>query len=333
MNKNYIVTLFFLLLTLSVLKAQPFNNFISLNGQTDYVEIPNNPAFHIQGDVTLEAWFRFPDMDIPINTPIFLNCIHPDNWGVFIGLGEEENGRKWANFSVVINHTQYDVRTITPLQPKTWYYLTGIREEDEIRIYLNGMLDSTLSIPFGDLRFGNGVNRIGHSQNEANDFYTGDIDEVRVWNIARTQDDITAAMNQELEGNEQGLVAYYKLNEIGSGEGIAVTNSASFLGSLAGGITFGTGNTPVFGTIVDIEKAYFNNEISISPNPTTNNLHVKLPVNTSYHLQVFNQYGLKVLDKLKTDDFENISSLPSGVYYATITLKNEQIITEKFIKL
>ena len=47
-------------------------------------------------------------------------------------------------------------------------------------------------------------------------YFDGRIDEVRIWNIAREQDDIAADMNSTLFGNENGLVAYYHFNE---GEG------------------------------------------------------------------------------------------------------------------
>jgi hypothetical protein len=47
--------------------------------------------------------------------------------------------------------------------------------------------------------------------------FDGDIDEVRIWNIARTREQIQNDMHWELSGSEPGLVAYYKFNE-GSGQ-------------------------------------------------------------------------------------------------------------------
>jgi Concanavalin A-like lectin/glucanases superfamily len=48
--------------------------------------------------------------------------------------------------------------------------------------------------------------------------FLGYIDEVRVWDVARSQADIVAFMNTPLTGNEAGLVSYYDFNE-GSGGG------------------------------------------------------------------------------------------------------------------
>jgi len=44
-------------------------------------------------------------------------------------------------------------------------------------------------------------------------FLNGKIDEVRVWNTARTATEIRNAMYNELAGSETGLVLYYKLDE------------------------------------------------------------------------------------------------------------------------
>ena len=51
------------------------------------------------------------------------------------------------------------------------------------------------------------------SLNGASYFLTGTIDELRVWNVARTQAQIQAAKGTELTGTETGLVAYYPFNQ------------------------------------------------------------------------------------------------------------------------
>ncbi len=48
---------------------------------------------------------------------------------------------------------------------------------------------------------------------EETDPFHGEIDEVRIWNIARSAGEIAANMNTELSGAENGLVAYYKMDD------------------------------------------------------------------------------------------------------------------------
>ncbi|MEK9164129.1 MAG: LamG-like jellyroll fold domain-containing protein, partial [Chloroflexota bacterium] len=44
-------------------------------------------------------------------------------------------------------------------------------------------------------------------------YFAGMLDELRVWNVARTQEEIKAAMNGELTGSEPGLAGYWKFND------------------------------------------------------------------------------------------------------------------------
>ncbi|MCA9403907.1 MAG: hypothetical protein KC897_09010, partial [Candidatus Omnitrophica bacterium] len=43
--------------------------------------------------------------------------------------------------------------------------------------------------------------------------YAGEMDEVRVWNVVRSQEEIRSAMSVSLTGKEKGLVAYYNFDE------------------------------------------------------------------------------------------------------------------------
>jgi hypothetical protein len=53
---------------------------------------------------------------------------------------------------------------------------------------------------------------IGKSNWEQDAFFQGKIDELRIWNTARSQADIQNTMNQTLAGNEQGLVGYWQFD-------------------------------------------------------------------------------------------------------------------------
>jgi hypothetical protein len=63
---------------------------------------------------------------------------------------------------------------------------------------------------------GSGVFQIA-SQNSQH-FFNGNLDEIRVWNVARTAEQINGSKNCELQGNETGLVAYYKFNQGNGGQ-------------------------------------------------------------------------------------------------------------------
>ena len=55
--------------------------------------------------------------------------------------------------------------------------------------------------------------RIGASGYGGENF-NGSIDEVKIWNIVKTPDQLAASNNCESQGNEPGLLRYYKFNQV-----------------------------------------------------------------------------------------------------------------------
>jgi hypothetical protein len=92
------------------------------------------------------------------------------------------------------------------------YYVSGTE-----RIFVDGILEdsnpASMSIPPNTDPF-----RVGYIyENHSREQFQGRIDEVHVWNIARTETEIQSTMNTPLIGNEPGLVGYWKFDE-GSGQ-------------------------------------------------------------------------------------------------------------------
>ena len=94
-----------------------------------------------------------------------------------------------------------------------WTHVAGVYNGSALQLYLNGSLvaSKAYSTPISNTT---APLRIGSAAGEYN--WIGTIDDVRVWNIARTAADIAAGMGSPLTGTETGLAAYWKLDE-GSG--------------------------------------------------------------------------------------------------------------------
>ena len=97
-------------------------------------------------------------------------------------------------------------------------------------LYVNGVAVASGNIPNGDLT--NTTLNIGGSSVSGFNF-NGRIDEVRVWNVARTQANIKGTMNAIIPGNTSGLVGYYRLDEI-SGTTTADITAGGANGTLTG---------------------------------------------------------------------------------------------------
>lgn len=101
----------------------------------------------------------------------------------------------------------------SPLNAGVWYHVAATYDGLAMRIYINGVLSGTLSTAGQSLQTTVTL-YIGNGGYWNDGYFNGLIDEVRIWNIARTQAQIQANMNRILEGNnEVGLVGYWRFNE------------------------------------------------------------------------------------------------------------------------
>jgi len=109
------------------------------------------------------------------------------------------------NNSIVLNQWQHVAVTYDGIDAVCMY----INGEEKLA-YQSGTLSGTIKDNADyDILFGN-------SADYAKSF-TGRIDEVRVWNVCRSQADIQAYMNMYLHGYETGLIGYFTFDE-GYGE-------------------------------------------------------------------------------------------------------------------
>ena len=105
----------------------------------------------------------------------------------------------------------------TTIANNTWTQIAAVWNGTSFIFYINGVVDPTTNTA-GTINGSENLN-IGKSANFGEPFI-GMIDEVRIWNIARTQSAIKTNMSSSLVGNEAGLIAYYNFNS-----GIAGANN------------------------------------------------------------------------------------------------------------
>ncbi|MCP4708001.1 MAG: LamG domain-containing protein, partial [Planctomycetes bacterium] len=86
----------------------------------------------------------------------------------------------------------------------------------DLKMYINGIEQELVSFgqsPAGYINDNSALDLIiGNSLNQ-NSTFDGIIDEVRIWNVARSAEEIQAGMQTDLNGDEPGLVGYWPMNE------------------------------------------------------------------------------------------------------------------------
>jgi len=137
-----------------------------------------------------------------------------------------------------------------PETTNTWYHLAASWNNVTFITYVNGVLDAqsmpyaqgyieplNCSFPLCDEGIDIGGYRFLQTSGTifSYQYFKGLIDEVRVWNVGRSQSEIQSTMGNTLSGNEGGLVYYWRFDE---GMGLLVSSQAmTSYGTLGGGIT------------------------------------------------------------------------------------------------
>lgn len=199
MKKLSILGFAMLILVCQSLYAQNVS-VLSLDGDGDYVQVIDSPTLYTNTPFTLEAWFQFSSLHAELNS-----IIANDEYEVHVN----DTGQilVWDVGSDI------DMLGATLLQTGKWYHVAFVNDGTQRSVYLDGVLDAQLndSLPFGDVpqNLFIGFDPFTNPRD-----FNGLIDEVRIWNVARSQADIQANRNQPLTGNEIGLVAYYRFDQL-----------------------------------------------------------------------------------------------------------------------
>ena len=91
-----------------------------------------------------------------------------------------------------------------------WYHITITYDGEWAEAYINGLLTASYPVT-GPINQTKSELQIG-TRSKRKPFFHGQIDELRIWNVARTEEDIQATMKTTLTGDETGLIGYWNFD-------------------------------------------------------------------------------------------------------------------------
>ncbi|RYD36909.1 MAG: hypothetical protein EOP87_04600, partial [Verrucomicrobiaceae bacterium] len=227
---------------LSVTPA-PGTDGLFFDGHNDLVNL-GRPAAHQLAKFTLECWFRREPGGVSVNSgglqaiPLIAKGRSDGNGcDFFLGI-DEDSGKLAADFRDAAEGENHPLIGNTALTDGVWYHAAATFDGGTWKLYLDGNLeaegDTGGQSPSPDAdrntTYGSAMNASG----TAAGFFLGMMDEVRIWNRARTQAEIRSGMNGT-PPSTTGLVTRHSMGET-SGTTLTDASGSGVTGTLTNGV-------------------------------------------------------------------------------------------------
>ncbi len=218
---------------LPLVQAHPPGYALQFDGLDDFGTVFDGGQFDLLNQLTVEAWVKPLSLSGSVQYLGLWDILYasttepPDFHGSSVRWGLHRYSAPWDStmwgFDVCPEYCLGVGAGPGSLQSGRWDHLAGTYDGIRVTIYQNGesigSVAQSQSARLLDVDFvvlGKGYRP-----------FHGMIDEVRIWNVARSQAEIRADLHRTLTGSEPGLIGYWRLDE---GRGQQFLDSTSYHG-------------------------------------------------------------------------------------------------------
>jgi hypothetical protein len=180
----------------------------ALTFATSYVNVPDNDLLDLASTWTLEAWVKPANPASGVDQDIISKWAGASTASYILQI--DATGRlrlvtnNGATQSIVLSHYH--------LASNAWYHVAATFDDGTAKLYLNGLLDTTVAGVLTPLVSTEPV-AFGREGTATMGTLSAVVDEVRIWNVARSGDELVRNRTKRLSGSEAGLVGYWPLDE------------------------------------------------------------------------------------------------------------------------
>jgi len=277
-----------------------------LNGcasfSADFINIGNRPELDMTSAVSVSAWVKGSSFT---------------SWDQIAGKWQDSangyalytgNSAAHAMFQAGIGGSKRQLEGITPINDGNWHHLVGTYDGTALKLYVDGKLDNSANYP-GSITVNSVSSTIGARSNGSSDMFGGSIDEVKIYNVALSADQVALDMNASAPVNfaatspqESSMlsggagappVAVWEMDEK-TGSTVKDSSGNGNTGTLTGGPTWDVGKVGSalrFDGVDDYVTVADNSVLSPGSGNYSVGAWVKIPTNYSAVGHVYSNYG------------------------------------------
>jgi gliding motility-associated-like protein len=226
--KNFLTLLLLLFVSVSSLSAQNqvgSGKSLQFNGFNSFIDLGTNNR-NITNKVTVEAWIKTSDSKYQWIVGKYNNSEDKGYHLLTSGGKAALAGREGSGTYRISGYST------TFINDGNWHHIAGVVNQNVWQIWIDGRLENSASNGSTNPILGSSAPlTIGNYALIPDLYFNGEIDDVRIWNTARTPAELRQYMCQKLALPAAGLVGYYKLDE-GTGTTTADFSTLNITGNL-----------------------------------------------------------------------------------------------------
>ncbi len=189
----------------------PPGNALHFDGINDYVDVNNTLGNFGTGNFTLEAWVRTTGT----SSQTIVAKRNATRDGNYFRMTVTATGKASIEIDESNTSNYTYVTGGTTINDGKWHHVAGVRNGTQLLIYVDGLSDATAATINANPNINNSFSfTFGRYLDGAipREFFSGSMDEVRIWNTARTANEIATNRLGIITPPATGLVAYYNFD-------------------------------------------------------------------------------------------------------------------------
>lgn len=213
----------------NVVYVSPFYQALSTEGSLDletgssqYAYVADHSALSPTGSFTIEGWFNWESDQIGssgLGSIMIGKSIASGNQRSLMLFIDNSFGTKRINMAVSSSGSSFGYARVNyTFSTATWYHIAAVYTvgvNGTVEFFVNGSSIGSANTSINGVYDGTAQFRIGAHQDMdgQNLYFDGKIQDVRLWNTARSGTDISNLRYKRLTGTETNLSGYWPLNQ------------------------------------------------------------------------------------------------------------------------